>query len=433
MIFIIISLFCGFMILIRKGQKRFNWLICSMLLLASGITILDKPNIQAHRFFILCFWGSVLLRKEYRHQKFPLMIPLIIYAVGEFLIGWHAEDQTTFYKVWKPFAFLLDTYFVMLVAFWGTKNNSVNTKPIRNALFFFTIYGILTFVLRKNPIYFMEFPDRIASYSDYLFGDRLRTQSTWNHPIAYGFICSLFAVAKFRLLKDRKELILFLLLVINVLICGSRTALMSFILMSAIWLLMNYNASKLINIGLWLIPLLFLTYVVVPPVQSKIDDLVASAMGDSNTQGSSLDMRQEQTESVLIIAASSPVWGHGFDYTAEKIMGDSQLMNQYTLQGLTLLGFESYAYGILIDRGIVGVCFELLILISIFIYAFKNKKKYTLESSYIITVLSGFLFFSLVTGTLDTWKMTMLFIGICMRRISDQKKMRAIKLLNNGK
>ena len=43
MIFILICLLCGFMIIRDKGQKRFDWFVCSALLLSSSITILKSP------------------------------------------------------------------------------------------------------------------------------------------------------------------------------------------------------------------------------------------------------------------------------------------------------------------------------------------------------------------------------------------------------
>ena len=217
MIVILICLLCGFMIIRNKGQKRFDWFVCAALLLSSSITILKSPQILSHRFFILCYWLSVVVHKEYRHNKFPLLIPLIIYGAGEMFIGWQDTMLTPFYRLWKPFAFLLDSYLIMLMAFWGTKNVRINSKPIINTLLIMTIYGIFTLVIRNNPLQqfiWSQFSD--ATYlTGYYFGDRIRITSTWSHPIAYGFVCSIFAVLLLKYLKNKKCLITFILLVIN--------------------------------------------------------------------------------------------------------------------------------------------------------------------------------------------------------------------------
>ena len=421
MIFILICLLCGFMIIRNNGQKRFDWFVCSALLLSSSITILKSPQIQAHRFFILCYWLSVVVHKEYRHNKFPLLIPLIIYGAGEMFIGWQDTLLTPFYRLWKPFAFLLDSYLIMLMAFWGTKNVRINSKPIINTLLIMTIYGIFTLVIRNNPLQqfiWSQFSD--ATYlTDYYFGDRIRITSTWSHPIAYGFVCSTFAVLLLKYLKNKKCRVAFILLVINVFICGSRTSLAALILMIVLYALLEYKFSKLTRLSILLVPALFLVYLVLPPVQEKIDSIVNTAMGNSDVGGSSVEMRQGQLEASLMIFASSPMYGHGPDYIQENMMSDKQLMNQYSMQGYDFEGFESYYYILLIERGIVGIVLEVMLVVSILMFLIRNRKRNKLRSSEAITIFLGFAFFALSTGALDTWMFTTFFVGLCMNRIKN--------------
>ena len=421
MIFILICLLCGFMIIRNKGQKRFDWFVCSALLLSSSITILKSPQIQAHRFFILCYWLSVVVHKEYRHNKFPLLIPLIIYGAGEMFIGWQDTLLTPFYRLWKTFAFLLDSYLIMLMAFWGTKNVRINSKPIINTLLIMTIYGIFTLVIRNNPLQqfiWSQFSD--ATYlTGYYFGDRIRVTSTWSHPIAYGFVCSIFAVLLLKYLKNKKCRAAFILLVINVFICGSRTSLAALILMIALYALLEYKFSKLTRLSILLVPALFLVYLVLPPVQEKIDSIVNTAMGNSDVGGSSIEMRQGQLEASLMIFASSPMYGHGPDYIQENMMSDKQLMNQYSMQGYDFEGFESYYYILLIERGIVGIVLEVMLVVFIMMYLIRNRKKNKLRSSEALTIFLGFAFFALSTGALDTWMFTTFFVGLCMNRIKN--------------
>lgn len=422
MLFILISIFCGIMILIHSGQNRFNWFVCSMLLLASNITIIDSPQIQSHRFFILCFWLSAIYHQEYKSTRFPILLPLVVYIVGVFCIGWHDKDLTVFYRVWKPLAFLLDSYFILLLAFWGTKNVKTNSRPIVYVLFVTTIYGIFTYIIKANPVYAVTNPESYFSYfQKYCFGDRIRISSTWSHPIAYGLICSIFATLQLSHLKTMREKALLSLLVINILICGSRTALASLIMMLSCYVLFRYKLRKTFTLALRIIPLAVAIYLFVPSIQSKVDQLVDTVMGVSSVEGSSLDMRQMQTAAVLMIYSSSPVWGHGPDYVQEQLRPDKKLMNLYTTQGYTLFGFESYAYIILIERGMVGVVLELLLMLTIIVYGVRNKKLYPAESANILSIMSGFMFFALSTGALDTWKFTMLFIGLFMRRIYERE------------
>lgn len=420
-LFILICLFCGFKIFTNTGQKRFDWCVCSMLLLSSSITMLESPHIQSHRFFILCYWASIIYRKEYKRSKFLFTVIFGIYLVITLLIGWHDKLLTPFSRLWKPFAFMLDGYATIALAFWGTKNVKINSKWIVYSLYFVTLYGIFTFVTHFDPIQQIT-ADTFSSngyLEGYYFGDRTRIGSTWSHPISYGFICAIFSVLMLNHLKEKKVKALYVLLLFNVLICGSRTALAAVILMTAIYLLLRYNVSKLAKISLMLIPMLTLVYIAVPPVTKKIDSVVNTAMGNSDVGGSSLDMRDEQMAAALMIFSQSPVWGLGPDYIQENMMSDKKLMDMYSNEGYSFYGFESYSYVLLIERGIIGVVLEIILASCIVLYFYKNRKKNKLRVAEGLSIFLGFAFFALSTGALDTWIFTMFFVGLCMDRVKN--------------
>jgi O-antigen ligase len=407
------------MMIKSKGQKRFNWCICAMLLLPQTIILIQKPQLPAHRFFLICFWLSVLLRKEYKGKKFPLMIPFIIYCIGFYLIGYNAEALQLFSKFWKPTSAIIESYLILLLAYYGTDRITVNTKPIIYVLYLVTLYGIFTLVVRTNPyLDLVAASQHVASLQSYCFGDRIRITSTWNHPITYGFICSLFFYAFLSYYKEKKVKILLVLLAINILICGSRTDLAAFILMGAMYIPMRFKASKSIMVGSMTLIIISITYFTVPFVQDKIDQLINTANGTDQTGGSSTEMRQDQLDASLYIFAQAPICGHGPDYVQEQMIPNQDI---YTMQGLDFYGFESYGYIILIERGIVGCIMEVLMMTSILIYALQHRRKYKEESATIISILVGFFFFSFSTGTMGTFMMTMLFIGMAMSKIRIKK------------
>lgn len=421
-VLILICLFCGIKIFINKGQRRFDWCVCSMLLLSSTITMLESPHIQSHRFFILCYWASVLYRKEYRRNRFPFTILFIVYLATTMLIGWQDRLLSPFSRLWKPLGFMLDGYATIALAFWGTRNVRINSKWIVCALYFVTVYGIFTFATHFDPIHQITadaFTD--GYFREYYFGGRTRIGSTWSHPISYGFICAIFSILMLDHLKEKKCMILYILLLVNVFICGSRTSLAAVILMTAIYMLLRYKLTKLAYISLIAIPLFFIVYIAVPPVTEKIDSIVNTAMGKSDVGGSSLEMRDEQTESALMIFSQSPVWGHGPDYVQEYMMSDKQLLQMYSDEGYSFYGFESYLYILLIERGILGVVLEIIMASCILIYLFRRKKQNKLWAALGISIFLGFTFFALSTGTLDTWTFTMLFIGMCIGRLNNSK------------
>lgn len=413
-VIILIILICGYNIIKNIGQKRFNWFICSMLIFSSSIILLDKPQLPCHRFLIICFWLSILRNKEFRFKKFPLTIPLIIYIIGLLIIGFNSPYLSLFYKIYKPFVLLLDTYFILLLTCYGIKNETFNSKAIVNTLFLVTIYGVLTFIIHSNPIQELIATAFGNSFlSDYYWGDRIRICSTWSHPIAYGLICSALFYEFLPYISEKKIKVLLLLLAFNVLICGSRTSLAAFLLMGGIFIMFRYKVSKSIIKALAVINFLIPIYFFVPIVQEKVDSVIVTAMGDDKIGGSSLEMRDTQTEAAMLIVSESPIFGHGYDYIQESLgYGTDNFKGDWHL-----LGFESYMYVILIERGFCGLVFEIIILFSVLIYAYKRRMIDRVNCSLVLACCIGYMFFSISTGTLDIKIPIMFMVGFSISKI----------------
>lgn len=406
-IIILIALFCGYKIYSNQGQKRFDWFVCSMMFFSSSIIIINKPQVPCHRLFLICFWLSVLKNHEQRRKMFPLKIPLGIYIAGLLIISFNSPHLNFFYKIYKPFVFLLDTYLILILACYGIKKENFKSNAIINTLMFVTLYGVVTLLFSSNPIQNM-----IASafgrtlLDSYYFGDRIRITSTWSHPIAYGLICGALFYEYLPYWRKKKIQILMLLLAINVFLCGSRTALAAFFLMGAVIVITRYKLSRAIRQVIVICILLIPIYLAIPMVQNKVDSMVNTALGKDDVSGSSLEMRDEQTYYAMLIVSESPMLGHGLDYIIEvmgfgtdNFIGDSHL-----------LGLESYTYTLLIERGFIGLFLEFFIWVSIVFYAFRHRKQDIEDSSLIIAYIIGFAFFSISTGTLDT-KIPMLFVA----------------------
>ncbi len=83
-------------------------------------------------------------------------------------------------------------------------------------------------------------------------------------------------------------------------------------------------------------------------------------------------------------------------------------------------GFESYVFELLIEQGIVGILGSLVFFTSIVYWLFKQRK-YSVEIRQIsalgITIVVSFLAFSIATGALTSWYISMFLLGICMKKI----------------
>lgn len=414
-VIIVASFLCGYKIYKSRGQQRFDWFICCMLLFSSAIVLIQKPQLPCHRFFMLCYGLSIWANHEYKNRKFPLVSALTIYAAGILLVGIQSEFLTPFYKVYKPFALLLDSYIVLLVGYYGCRNEALFSKPIVNTFLLVTLYGVVTFAMMRNPLTeLVHEAFNIHVRDDYYFGSRIRINSTWSHSISWGFICSAFFYAFLQYASRVKIRFLLFLLMLNIFLCGSRTALAAFILMGAVVIMMRYKLKRSMQVAFSALGVAVLAYLFVPMVQEKVDSVVLTALGQDTEAGSSLDMREGQTEATMAITAEKPLMGHGIDYIGEQMgygtdhfTGDSRLF-----------GFESYAYIILIERGFFGLALEIFIVIALLMFAVKHRRFHRTDSSYILSLLLGFVFFSLATGTLDTTIPTMFLIGLNMSRVT---------------
>lgn len=417
---ILIAILCGYKIYKSKGQVRFDWFVCCIMLFSSAIILVNKPQIPCHRFFVLCYWLSVLRNNEYKYRKFPLTVPLVLYAIGTLVVGFNSAHLTLFYKIYKPLMLVFDTYLVILLGFWGTRNETFCSKRIVNTLMFVTAYGIFTLIISRNPVQeFISSAFGRGYLTHYYFGDRTRIDSTWSHPIAYGLVCSAFFMEYLKYAaKSTKIKVLLVLLAFNVLVCGSRTSLAAFLIMGVVIVTMRYNVQRSIKVGLTVLAVTLPIYFFVPMVQDKVDSVVLTAMGDDSIAGSSLEMRDTQTEAAMLIVSEAPVLGHGIDYIGE-VMG-------YGTDNFTgdwhLLGFESYAYILLIERGFFGFFLEIFILCAILLYAIKNRKRNMTDSSFIISAIIGFAFFSVSTGTLDTFIPIMFMTGVAISKVQNNIK-----------
>lgn len=336
------------------------------------------------------------------------------------IISFNSPHLNAFYKIYKPFVFLMDTYFILPLMYRGIKDETFNSKPIVWTLYCVMLYGVLSFIIRQNPIQdFVSSAFNTHVMSDsYYFGERVRIASTWSHPIAYGLVCGALFYEYLPYWKKRKILILMLLLAFNVFVCGSRTALAAFLLMGGIIVLIRYNLSRAVRQGIVLCLLAIPVYLTVPMVQEKVDSMINTALGNEDVGGSSLEMRDEQTYYAMLIVAEKPVLGHGLDYITD-VMG----FNSDNFKGdWHLLGLESYSYILLIERGFVGLFLEIFIWLAIVLYAFFQKKQDRANASLVIAYVLGFVFFSISTGTLDT-KIPMMFMtGMALAQMNRNNK-----------
>lgn len=423
----LIILICGYKIFSSKNSKRINWFLISHLLIYSSTVLTNKPQITSSFFFILCYFLSLIRFKEFNYRQIPLKPIWILYIIGFLIISIHAVKLSYFSMLWKPTHLFLNTYFVIFLGFFSAKSFKGFNRHLAMIILAVCLYGILTYIIKADPIRSIITPDYKVGY---YFGERLRVASTWSHPIAYGFICSVLFNIIFIYKNTPLRKILLLCLLINIFICGSRTVLLTFLLMISFNIIIGLKGSHKWKIIIGTIFISICTYIFIPIVTNKIDQLILSAQGIDTVGGSSTDMRKEQLEASFMIASQFLITGGGFDYIQEVMGYGSNIDDQYWMEYGDLQGFESLFYQILIERGILGLVIESITILAIIIWLLRKRKINQGYSTLSLSILLGFVIFALMTGSLDTWVLTMFFIGIYMGKINlkDHKEPQTTKI-----
>ena len=413
----IIVLICGIQIFLNKGQKRYNLFICSVLLLSSSIILIEKPHVSAHRFFILAYWISILYHGEYKQiLSFPLKTILFVYFICLIVSCIGAQHLTLFYKFYKPFILMVDTFLLLMMGYVNSDKLKLVSKPIIITLYFVSLYGLFTFFFQSDPIRTLINP---GFSNTYFWGERLRVGSTWFHPISYGFICCAFSLLVFKEYESKCKWILLFLLLFNALVCGSRTVVVCLASTICVYWLFAYNLKKKIIVGIGAILIVLLFYNI-PYISDRINDAYVTATGEEEIGGSSLDMRKMQLEAVLYESRNFIVTGGGLDYAQEVLGLGKEDWN--SVKG-DLYGMESCIFGILMSRGILGLCVELFLIISLVIFSWKKSPQK--DKAYFLSLLSGYYTFGILTGFLGIHIITLFYMGITMRRMINESTLKS--------
>ena len=410
-IILFVCLGLAYKIYSTTGESRYNWFIGGLLFIYSTFVIIEKPQIPAHRLFVIAFLVSLIKNREICWNDLrgnPLFFPLLAYAVGLTLIPFMSPYLSPFYKLYKPLMRFLDTYLIILIGYYGVKDVKLMNSKITCFLIIVTLYGIFTLITSVDPYRFIM-GDSKDFYDEYFFGERRRVASTWSHPISYGLICSVFFYMYYLFSENRYKFVVLLLLAISVFICGSRSALLVWLFIGVVLMFTILTKRQFV---IWLLIFSSISFIL-PPVQQKMQQLISSIEGSDDTDGSSMEMRGVQLAASWEVASQFPLTGGGLDYIQEQMdFGTDDWVDD---EGF--YGFESYFFSLVIERGVLGVLVELFLIIYISKVFMKRKSLNNVYAFMGTGFVWGFLIFALITGPLDSWTITMFYIGVLMKQM----------------
>ena len=183
-----------------------------------------------------------------------------------------------------------------------------------------------------------------------------------------------------------KLLLILGLLAINIVMCGSRTALFCTLIGVALYIADRFSILvKIATIGL-----IILSF-------TAILGVIADNFKGGQGRGSSIDLRTQQLIFSIVTIDKSPIWGNGNKYASHNLFeeNDAGQMRVEDSSGTDMGGLESVVFTLLIDRGFVGLISYYLLLFWIFWLFYRYRNRFSERDDAFIIVGAGILFLTL--------------------------------------
>lgn len=363
--------------------------------------------------------GSSLLLKHGKINKHIIKVitPLVIFCFASFallLISALISEVPLSYQISRMKSELLSVIFGFIIFFniKSIKDKNVFFKIFIGAIIFVCVYGILTYITKSNPyaqIFSLTFDGEEYSFA-LKFMEEVRgfingrIQSTFRHPLTLGQVMAL-SLSFFLLIKRKTTFIVSAILVIlmlsMVVLSGSRAAILSVIVFVFLGFFHHRKITTKIIYGT--ITLIFIIAVSIsnfPKENNYLTFFKATVFfwdrdlqREANISGSSGELRKKQFEATIEeLDNGNWIFGKGKGYRGylQNHLGkDSELM-----------GFESVVILKLVEEGVFGLFFFLLLGFQLY---FAGKKELRISGNY-KKLLPGYnaYFLSYLTGIVLT-------------------------------
>ena len=424
---IIVTLVCCLLMFCVKRE----WKAAMLVMGAMVLTLVDIPGIPLHKAnlllqvaFLLSEWRD-MPRHFNRLQNTPcLWIPLLIVSFSALLAAltspYTSIKETIEYE-------LLFKYFAIAYAFWAVRKEK-SLKPILQVslycLIVLTFFGVLNYIDKYAIFVNAVTEGRTTRYGDVALGDvytessRFRVQSMFNYAFDYGYMCAAILILHLhgwhRHLESKKTFFLAIVCCFfGIITCGCRTIWVGVILSIACYYMWSFKLGRNVTLGIFAMILMIISYNTIPAVEEKVNSVTDVFVEDSETEGSSIQLRMFQYMYVAIEIEGQEWLGLGKGYWAYKYVEDPESIRD-------LLGVESVILQTLLERGFVGLALWAAFYTIIFRYFWRNRKRMRKLTGLGASILTLFLIFSIGTGELGSVYPTMLLLGFVIKSIKYQ-------------
>lgn len=423
---------CGLMFSVKR-----EWKAALLVMGAMTLTLVEIPGIPLHNAnlllqvaFLLSEWRDIP-RHFKRLQSTPyLWIPLLIVSFSA-LLATLTSPYTGIKETLK--SELLFKYFTFAYAFWALKDEK-SLKPILQVslycLIVLTFFGVINYITKSSIFVKAVTEGRTSMHGDVALGDlytesdRFRVQSMFTYAFDYGYICAAILLLHlhgwYRRLESKRDFIIAIVCCsFGVFVCGCRTVWMSAALSIACYYMWAFKLSRNVMYGIVALILLVIAYNTVPAVEEKVNQVTDAFVEDSETRGSSIQLRMTQYASVLIHIERHEWLGQGKGYWEHIYTEDKE-----SVRGL--YGVESVILQTLLERGIIGLVLWATSYTIIFLYFWRNRIRRKALTGLGASVLTLYLLFSIGTGELSSVYPTMLLLGMTMKMIERKQRRKSL-------
>ena len=433
---IIVTLVCCLLMFYVKRE----WKAAMLVMGAMTLTLVNIPVIPLHKAnlllqvaFLLSEWRD-MPRHFNRLQNTPcLWIPLLTVSFSALL----AALTSPFTSIKETVEYeLLFKYFAIAYAFWAVKNEK-SLKPILQVslycLMVLTFFGVLNYIDKYAIFVNAVTEGRTTRYGDVALGDvytesdRFRVQSMFQYGFDYGYICAAILLLHlhgwYRHLESKRDFIIAIACCsFGIVVCGCRTVWLSAALSIACYYMWTFQLSRNVIYSIIAMILMVLSYLTIPAVEEKVNQVTDIFVENGETSGSSIQLRMSQYMYVAIHAEGHEWLGLGKGYWEYMHTKDPE-----SVRGL--YGVESVILQTLLERGIVGLFLWAAFYTAIFLYFWRNRRKRKKLTGLGVSVLSLYLAYSIGTGELGSVYPTMLLLGISMKMIESKKRRLKLKAI----
>lgn len=427
----ILIVFAIAMFKVEQKYKLAILLFCSICLTPVALPV--GPIKSSTGLLTFCFLISelkniILELKRWKHSV--IFYSFIVALIGSIIFA----VTSPHYSSIEGFIKLLNReltagYFILIYAFISIKTKS-DLQPSVHAMFWglliLTFFGIINY-LTKEAFFIQQMADgthleatKRVLENGFAGAVRFRVQSMFINPFDYGYICLillpfLLYTLKKDLLSKKRFIICIGCCVFGILTCGCRTNLFCAIIGICVYFLFSYSSIKRIKYGLIIFVLSIFTYITVPFIQEKVDEMTTIFDQDGgDVTGSSISMRVMQYSAVLYHVDGHELFGRGADYFLIDLGwgdNDAELMDE------DLWGLEGVLMAVLLERGIIGIIFYSTFYFLIFISIYKQRHHIKDIAAFGLATLCAYLAFANSTGELLSKLPTLLLLGICLKLI----------------